>query len=94
MRRWNPTSQPAPLQGLSSRWADPTHPASAGPGAGQAVTEAGPSSPHLALASYHPGAPTPQPDSLTSSSCLELWEGAWPSHITAQRSHSSDGRSS
>lgn len=79
MRLWNPTSQPAPLQGLSSHWATPAHPASAGPQADQAMTEAGSSSPHLALGSHCPGALTPQPDSLTNSSCPEIQEGAWPS---------------
>lgn len=79
MRLWNPTSQPAPLWGLSSHWAAPAHPASAGPRADQAMTEAGSSSPHLALGSHCPGALTPQPDSLTNSSCPEIQEGAWPS---------------
>lgn len=76
MRLWNPTSQPIRLQGWSSHWAGPTHQASAGPGADQAGTEAGASSPPLALGSYHLGAPTPWPDSLTNSSCLGIWEGA------------------
>lgn len=87
MRPCSPASSCPLRSGLGSR--------RAGPGPDRAVPEAGSPSPPT-LWPWAPTTPEHPHPSLTAgqTSSLEIWEGAWSSHVTTQRSHSSGDRSS